>query len=172
MAFLVEDGSGLAGATSYLAVAAADLYFADRGVAAWADAEVAARQAALIAASQYLDATFCWKGVRRTQGQGLDWPRRGADDAEGLAISETAVPQSLRDAAAELAREALKGPLAPAAARGGAVTRSRIRVDQLEEETHYAANAPAGRSFPLVARLVAGLVLPGSGTVSRSLRRA
>ncbi len=172
MAFLVEDGSGLAGATSYLAVAAADLYLADRGVAAWADAEIAAKHGALIAASQFLDATFSWKGVRRSQGQGLDWPRHGAEDAEGFAIAESVVPQSLHSAVAELAQEALKGPLAPSTARGGAITRSRIRVDQLEEETHFAVNAPAGRSFPLVMRLVAGLILPGQSAVGRRLRRS
>ncbi len=37
MTFVVEDGTGLANANAYIAVAFADSYFADRGIQKWAD---------------------------------------------------------------------------------------------------------------------------------------
>lgn len=36
MAFVVEDGSGIANANAYITVAYADEYFSDRGNADWA----------------------------------------------------------------------------------------------------------------------------------------
>ena len=85
MSFLVEDGSGLAAANSYLALAAADVYWADRDAVNWATASVMAKEAALIAATQLLDASYTWRGRKGSAGQALDWPRTNVVDGEGYA---------------------------------------------------------------------------------------
>ena len=54
MAFVTEDGTGLAEANSYVSVAEADAYHADRGNAAWIG-EDSAKQSALIKATDYLE---------------------------------------------------------------------------------------------------------------------
>ena len=55
MAFIPEDGTGSATATSYIDVAYADEYFTDRTVTAWSSLTNPAKQAALIAATDYID---------------------------------------------------------------------------------------------------------------------
>ena len=159
MSFIVEDGSGVAGANSYLSVAGADVYWEERDGADWAAATVPAKEAALIAASQYLDASYCWKGRKGSATQGLAWPRSGAVDGEGIAISGDSLPGALTAATAELVPEALEAPLLPSRARGGALKREMVKVDVIEEEREYFEGAPGGRSFPLVDRLLAGLIV-------------
>lgn len=54
MALIVEDGTGLADAESYLSVADADTYHADRNNEAWQDYSTAEKEAALRKATQYI----------------------------------------------------------------------------------------------------------------------
>lgn len=58
MAFVVEDGNGLPNATAYIDTTYADAYFADRNVATWAAGILAAKQAAIIVATDYLDTVW------------------------------------------------------------------------------------------------------------------
>jgi len=171
MSFTVEDGSGVAGANSYLDTAAADVYWADRNNADWAAASLLDKEATLIAASQYLDATYRWKGRKGTSGQGLDWPRSGVVDDEGLSVGAGALPAGLTAATAELALEALAERLLPGRARGGALKREMVKVDVVAEEQEYFEGAPGGRSFPLVDRLLAGLIVGRAGNGTATLRR-
>lgn len=172
MSFTVEDGSGIADANSYVSTAAADIYWADRNNADWAAANLLAKEAALIAASQYLDTTYRWKGRKGSSGQGLDWPRSSVVDDEGLSVGGSALPLVLTAATAELALEALAERLLPGQARGGAVKREKVRVDVIAEEQEYFEGAPGGRSFPLVDRLLAGVIVGRSGGGATPLRRA
>ena len=61
---VVEDGTGLADANSYIASADADTYWANRANAAWAALDDDAKAAALIQATQYLDARYSFKGCQ------------------------------------------------------------------------------------------------------------
>ena len=70
MALVVEDGSGLSGANSYATAAQADTYASDRGLSAWTG-DTATKEAALIRATDYLEATYreAWLGyVAECQG--------------------------------------------------------------------------------------------------------
>lgn len=71
-----EDGTGLETANVYAARAAADTYHDDRGNAAWAAASTDARDRALIRATEFLDASYVWRGYVLRQAQALAWPRR------------------------------------------------------------------------------------------------
>jgi hypothetical protein len=172
MSFTVEDGTGLAAANSYLATAAADVYWADRDNADWAAASTMAKEAALIAGTQLLDASYAWRGRKGSAGQALDWPRSGVVDGEGYAVSGASLPAALTAATAELALEALAERLLPGLERGGALKREMVKIDVIEEEREYFAGAPGSRSFPLVDRFLAGLIVGRVGGAGAKLRRA
>lgn len=112
MALIVEDGTGLADAESYISVADADTYFAARGNAAWAALATEAKEQALRAGSDYMLAVYGprWKGSRMTATQALDWPRSGVV-ANGFEVDDDVVPLPVARANAELAVRASAGPL-------------------------------------------------------------
>lgn len=104
MAFVVEDGTGLADANSYASAAEADAYFLDRGNAAWTGAN-AVKESALIQATDYIETRFWGKfvGSQLTETQALSWPRTGFDE----------IPAGIKRACMEYAVRALSAPLAP-----------------------------------------------------------
>lgn len=55
-------------------------------------------------AAYYLTAR-AWSGTPATTTQALPWPRAGVYDANGNAISPLVIPQALKEATAELARQ-------------------------------------------------------------------
>lgn len=170
MSFIAEDGTGLAAANSYISVDDADDYFADRAAEDWAAAETADRQAALVAATDYMDATFAWRGYLKAEGQALGWPRSAARDEEGRLL--TGVPTVVAAAACELARAALTSPLLPTSDRGGAVTERREKVGELEVEVRYVPSAQAERCFSLVHRMLRGVSRARTGGATAALIRS
>lgn len=107
MSFITETGAGIAGATSYLSLEDADAHFAALARQDWTDAITAARQNALMQASLYVD-SYDYPGTVLSPLQGLKWPRSGARDAEGRALS--GLPHALRVAVLELAAEYISAP--------------------------------------------------------------
>ena len=166
MAFTVETGAALAGANSYATTDEADDYFFDRNMLSWTDAELTAKEKALLDASQYLDATYRWVGARKTQAQGLGWPRSVARDGDGFSIADGIVPRKVKEAAFELALVALTADLLAPLERGGAIKRKLEKVDVIEEETEYQDGAPAHRTYPLVDRMLAGLYESRAGGIN------
>lgn len=77
MAIIVEDGTGLATAESYISVADADTYFSKRGNATWSALTTAQKEEALRKAADYMQAVYYnrWSGTRVNGVQALDWPR-------------------------------------------------------------------------------------------------
>ncbi len=74
MALIVEDGTGLSNAESYVSVSECDDYAYNHGLS-WtavdSDKEVALRKA-----TQYLDSVYRWKSCQSSQyTQALKWPR-------------------------------------------------------------------------------------------------
>lgn len=148
MTLIAEDGSGRGDANAYADVAYADAYHGLRGHAAWAAATLAARAAALVKASDCLDAVYRFRGERRHATQALAWPRLGAEDNVGVCLS--GVPDAVRRACAELALKALSEELLPDERRGG-----RVISESLGPlSATYSPHAPAGT----VRRLADGLL--------------
>jgi hypothetical protein len=100
---VVEDGTGLSNADSFVSVAYADTYFTTRGVSAWAS--LTNKEALLIKATDYIEAVYseAWKGVTLNYTQSLSFPRI-IDDA-------TVYPDRLLKAVCELALKANDGDL-------------------------------------------------------------
>ena len=148
MAFIVEDGTGLANSTSYAAVAEADAYFLDRSNAAWAAAVTGDKQAALIKATLYVDQKYLdmYRGMRTLKyTQALQWPRSFAIDRNGYPL--LFIPQALKNGVFEAALIFLGGTDVTAPLEhGGAVKEEGITKglrtiyqDGADWETRYPA---------------------------------
>lgn len=123
MALVVETGAGLANAESYVSVADATTYHANRGNAAWAAlATDTIREQLLRKATDYMLAVYRprWAGYRNTTTQALDWPRSevAMRDGPGMGITVSyyandAVPAAVANACADLALKASSAALIP-----------------------------------------------------------
>lgn len=135
MSFTPEDGSGIANANSYSTIAASNDYWALRGGEAWAGLSDTRKEAALIRATDWIEAAYggSFLGVRATNAQGLAWPRLGVM-VDGVAVS--GVPVGVVSACCELALKATTADLAPDT-DGRIVTREKVDVI----ETEYSAGA-------------------------------
>lgn len=103
MAFIVEDGTGLSNATSYVSVADADAYATDRGDTTWAALSTENKEIALIKATDYIDKNYTWLGTKNTREQALQWPRTDVVDANGFDIPSDEVPIEVKNATIEAA---------------------------------------------------------------------
>lgn len=127
--FIVEDGTGLAGAISFCSNEYADDYHAKRGNTTWTLLEHTQKHGLLIKATDYLEQVYLerWKGVRGSATQALSWPRQYVEVEEAYYIDPASVyrafgtyyypsdevPVQVKNACAELALKALTETLAP-----------------------------------------------------------
>jgi len=110
MALIVEDGTGMIDADSYMSlVEAADYHTKYTIGTEWASATDANRERALRQASRYIDDVYGarFRGTKVRRDQSLEWPRFSAVDRDGWVISSSTVPPAAKYATAELARRAL-----------------------------------------------------------------
>lgn len=160
--FVVEDGTSVTGANSYMTEADADQYHDDYGSATAWDA-VADKELNLRKATQYLDAVYVlrWKGDRSTDTQGLDWPRAHVWTNDGFAVASNIVPQELKDACAALALLAETETLLPDIAVSAAgIKRQKNKVGPLEQDTEYISSKPRYKRYSLVEGFLRDLLLP------------
>lgn len=146
MTIIVEDGTGLEDAESYISVADADAYHAKRLNTAWAGFDTATKEALLIKATEYMVGKYgpLWYGCRVNATQALDWPRYHVPDMVGGYIDSDIVPVQVKNACAELALRANDADLAPDLERGVV----REKVDVLEVE--YDQSTPQGTRYQSV----------------------
>ena len=163
---IVEDGTGLVDAASYISVTDADAYHAGWDEAAWFEMSVAAKEGALRKATVYLDGTYTWVGAIKTTVQALGWPRVHAYDHEGRLLSSTAVPVQVAQAAAYLGLQGATTALQPATA-GGAAGVKRKKVASLEIEFFEGGGSALKREFPEVNALLRDFT-PGGQAASRA----
>lgn len=164
MALVVEDGTGLDTAESYISVADADDYHSKHGNAAWAG-DAAVKGAALRKATAYLDGRFRgkWKGTKGDADQALAWPRVGARDEDGYAIDDDAVPAAVERACAEAALLVITGTdLTPSLDRG-TITQETNKVGDIEESKSYAGGGPERVRPTVIDDLLAGVTAAGTG---------
>lgn len=105
-AFIVEDGTIVANANSYLTVAEADdiLAIDFRQNAIWSALSEPDKELMLASATRYLDDNYQWFGKQtEPRVQPIKWPRTGMRDAEGNYIGINVIPGELKRATAQLA---------------------------------------------------------------------
>lgn len=172
MPLIVEDGTSLTDADSYLSVADADAYHAAHGnPSAWSSASMTAKENALRSATDYLDVRYNgrWDGRKKTQEQSLAWPRCGAYDAEDYLVDDNVVPIVVKSATAEAALRALSETLMPdIAAPGASVASESVRVGSIQESISYVGGGKSSTNrYPKIDRLLVGLIT-APGTVQRA----
>jgi len=158
---VVETGTGAnPAANSFASVADADAYYGARANAQWAALTLSAKEAALIRATDYLQATYseAWKGEIVRQDQPLAWPRFDAF-MDGYEIASNIVPIRVQQATFELAIRADAGPLI--IDQDQRIVREKVDV----VETEYAEFSDPAKRFPAVARILSPL-LRAAGTGS------
>ena len=161
MALVVEDGTGKSNANAYVDVASVTSYAADRNYTAWAGYSTPVQEAAIIAATFYLDSKYIFIGQKATAAQALAWPRVGASDVnDGVDYAANSIPLSLRRAVMELAVKAGAGTnLMPDLAHGGQVKSESVGPISVT----YMDNADPTTKF-MVTGLIKGLVRPSDST--------
>lgn len=129
MALTIEDGSGVAGANSYIDVAAARAYAVTRGLTLpAADGDV---EALLIKSMDFIEAyRGDFQGLKTAATNSLQWPRTGVT-LDGYPLAEDAIPQVLKDAQAQLAVDAQNADLMPTGT-GREVVMERVDVVQVQ----------------------------------------
>ncbi len=175
MSLIVETGAGIPGAESYVSVAEALIYHANRVNSSWSAATTATQEAKLREATAYLDSTYRerWKGWRIEQA--LEWPRyevtiSGALQRNALSggfigggyLPNNQIPQRLKDATCEAALRALSGPLL-------ADVDHKVLREMVSRgiETWY-NDVDVATTYPAIDGLLSGLLLPsGMGDVVR-----
>lgn len=135
---VVEDGTGLTGANSYItaAEALAILDVKPTQLAAFGALTAAEQDNYLIWASDWLDDYMDWKGYKTIAASGLRWPRCGVQDRDSILIADNAIPDQLKQAVAETATWLINND---AAATGGQSSNlpegiKRVKADVVEVE--------------------------------------
>jgi len=126
------------------------------------EADEAAQDAAIRAATAYLDVNFHWVGKLADTSQLLGWPRTCAYDHERREL--TGIPQRVKDATGELAKLALSGPLVSMSVGGsqGAVKREKIGAVEVEYES-TSGGSEGGYSYVVALLRGIGAFKGGSG---------
>jgi len=99
---------GAADANAYPTLVEADAYNAERlDNEEWDAADDPTKEAGIIMATRLIDAMpQAWTGAAAVPGtQALSWPRTGMLSRTGAAIATNVIPQTLKDATSEFARQ-------------------------------------------------------------------
>lgn len=159
MALVIEDGTIVAGANSYVT---------DAEFTAFADARGASypstageREILLIQAVDYLEGLRArYKGQKVDSSQSLQWPREDVY-VDGFEVAENVIPTALKNAQIQLALEANQQDLAPTGT-GKEVVKERVEgaVDVQYAETGNTSPQPQMKK---VERWLAPLLRNGFG---------
>ena len=160
---IVEDGSNVSGANTYITVAELDTYAADRGVTITA-ADEAAKGLLIIEAMDYIE-SLDYIGFKNQEDQSLQWARANVV-IDSFLIPVNSIPKLLKDAEAEVAL---------AIDQGESPLEQIERVTQREKvgslEVEYSNN---GQSTTLIRKIHAKLnklLKSGSGGISFKVSR-
>lgn len=153
MALIVEDGTGLLTAESYISVSDADAYHSSFGNTEWAGYSSSEKEVALRRATVYIDSNYSFLGHKLKLSQRLEWPRYSYADYEQwpeIDVQRACCELALRAAAGQLIED---GP-------------SQVVLREVigPLRTDYAWKDPEIK-YPIVDRLLGKFTLNNSTTV-------
>lgn len=165
MSLIVEDGTGISTAESYISVANADTRMTALGLTNWGTLSTTEKEQALRRATQHMLQAYRgrWKGTRVTSTQALDWPRYVTDYVDGHPVQSNVVPTDVAKACADLALKAAAGDLAPD------LDRAVIREKVGPLETEYSPHSPQATRYRAIDMALAPY-LTGSSAMARLVR--
>lgn len=133
---IVEDGSVVAGANSYVSIVDLDVYFENMGYTPAEDDN--AKAILLIRATRVVDSYTQWEGQRLSSSQNLQWPRTGAYYPDGHSILSGDIPQEVKDAVCEVANASNQGSdIQPVNDQAGNIKSESVKVDVIQESKEY-----------------------------------
>lgn len=139
----IEDGTIVADADSYVAIADVTTY-AGRYGSTWNTADSLANEQAILRAMLYIESMEdMFKGCRVSEAQELSWPRSYVPNLRGSGyLASDAIPKQLKNAVAEAAIIEMSSPgtlLVSSASTTSQQTIKRLfqKVDVIEKETEY-----------------------------------
>ena len=91
MAIIVENGTIVSGANSYITVSGVDNYCSAMGYTDWSTATAGTKETALLKAMRYIDG-LKWKGIKYTQDQYTSWPRDEVYDIDDRLVAYNTIP--------------------------------------------------------------------------------
>lgn len=156
--FVVEDGTGKATATSYITVAEFRQYWENRGTSYPTDTAPATTEddkikGYLNSATEFIDVTFRFKGLKVSDDQALEFPRYGVMRRNGRLIDSDIVPTDIKNACAYLAG-----------------MKSSMDLNVVENNVRSESYGPVSKayaggqsiSFPYVSKLLRDYVVSGN----------
>ena len=99
---IVEDGTAVPSANTYVSMEYADSYCKNRGYSEWLEQDEYTRKSAIMKAMDYVDNLFPWKGHRIYKYQCLSFPRKDIADIDGFDRTGE-IPEQLKKAVCEAA---------------------------------------------------------------------
>jgi hypothetical protein len=162
MALVVEDGSDVPNANSYVSDGDLTAYAATIGATLPSDG--AAREILLVKAMRYIEARASrYRGNRTYTDQALSWPRNYVWLDDTGCFSNTAIPAQLKTAQMELAIAAQTIDFYPLiqANVAGALTDKKIGPLEFKYDSSIAANPLP--TIPYVDQLLSQLYAAGNG---------
>lgn len=143
MSLIVEDGSIVAGAESYISVADAETYLTNRGLAL--TGTTSDKDAALRKATDYMVQVYRmrWQGWKVDQNQALDWPRNSVyvdqtinydNQIVAHLVPNNIVPLEIKRSCAEFAYKSQSGELFADLERG--VTSEKVDKIQVDYDKY------------------------------------
>lgn len=103
MDIVVEDGTGIVIANSYLSTDEADDFLSIDIHSNWLPLTDDVKEKLLMYATRVVDQRVRWNGRKTYPTSGLAWPRCGVRDKEGFLIEDNIVPSAVKYAVAVLA---------------------------------------------------------------------
>jgi hypothetical protein len=175
MAFILEDGTGVAGANAYVDPAYVTAYLTDRGRETentWSTRSEAEQKVACIKATDYIElmnsARFAGYKEFPDTPQGLSFPRILLADREGRPV--TGIPEKIKQAAAEYSVRALAAELLPdpsLSSVGGEIIETEQVVGPIKNRVKYQPGTTSAviiKPYPAADRLLAEFWRPSGGT--------
>lgn len=152
MAIVVEDGTLVSGANSYITLAEFKAWADDRGISYGNDSLLSQQ---LYRAHDYFE-TLRFRGLKSDELQAMQWPR---DQVliDGYAVESFEIPKEVKLAIFELVKIEIDGDskLAP--------SEREVTSEQIDSiKITYKENAGMKRSTPALERALRKLVLPAS----------
>ena len=174
MTIIVEDGTGLANAESYVSVVDANTYHSKFGNDAWTDLDTSVKEQLLRKATDYMVAQYRlqYAGYRRYSTQSLDWPRLYVPLIDSLSanvfpqyVDFDIVPTTVKNACAELALKAYTAILMQDLTQG--VIREKVDVIEVE----YDKFSPHQTRYEQIDAMLSVFFKQQGNDMSRSLVR-
>lgn len=162
MSLIVETGSGLTNADSYISLADANSYVADHGnPSSWSAATDDEKEEALRLGTQYIDLKYGnrFLGVRGSRDQALNWPRSAVIDIEGYSYDSDEIPVCLKQVVVEAAlRHLADDDLLGVIENNGTVKREKSKIGPLEDEVEYVNGKSQASAYPKIRALLRPLI--------------